>query len=507
MDKDLLAQQEVRDLCTVAAEAQAQFASFTQEEVDHVCEAMVKAGFKASARLAESAVADTGMGRVEDKILKNEFATRDLWDDIKDLKTVGVIETDRRRKVTTIAEPMGVIAAIIPTTNPTSTVMYKAIIAVKSRNALIASPHPTAGRCTIEALKVLADASVRAGAPQGLLACIGFPSIAAANALMNNEQVAIILSTGGSAIVRAAHSTGKPAIGVGPGNVPAYIDKSADVSRAVHNIMLGKSFDWGVICSSEQAMIVDRAVEKRVEEAIRQRPIYWVKGAERDQLEKLMVYPNGKLNTQIVGQSPRKIAQMAGFTVPEDTLVLLVKQDGVGKEFPLSREKLSPVLAYYTVNGAREGIDIAMKIISYGGVGHTASVHATDRDVIDEYARRIQAFRVIVNSPATHGSVGYTTGLQKGMTLGCGTWGGAITGDNISALHLINKKRVAEELVPADADATGHDGLSRRGAYSKYDDLSLPKPGNGSRIGSSDEAVSPDDVERIAREFAEGLKT
>ena len=500
MDQDLVSRQEVRDLCKKATEAQKLFSRASQSEVDTICEAMARAGYKAARKLAELAVANTGMGKVEDKITKNEFASRDLWEIYRDFKTVGPIEIDRRGKHTIIAEPMGLVAAIIPTTNPTSTAIYKSIVSVKSRNAVIASPHPHAGECTIEAMRIMADAAEKAGAPEGLIGCVAHPSIRAAKELMEHPLVHIILSTGGRAIVRAAHSTGKPAIGVGPGNVPAFIERSANIEKAVHDIITGKSFDWGVICSSEQAMIVDRSIEKRVLAAIKNEPVYWVRGEQRTMLENHMVADDGSLNTAIVGQAPVKIAAAAGFDVPESTQVLLVEQDGVGKEFKLSREKLSPVLAYYTVGSSEEGISLAEKIVEYGGVGHTSVIHSSDKHVIHEFASRIRTFRVLVNTPSPHGSVGYSTNLDPGLTLGCGTWGGTITGDNITPLHLINRKHLAWETTAVDGyGGMDRDFTSRRGNYSKYDDVSLPT-GTVQRA-ATDKELDLDKVEQLARDF------
>ncbi len=501
MDHDLVSRQEVRDLCNEGTKAQRLFARASQAEVDAICEAMSRAGYKAARKLAEMAVADTGMGKVQDKIIKNEFASRDLWEVYRDYKTVGQIETDRRGKHTVIAEPMGLVAAIIPTTNPTSTAIYKSIVSVKSRNAVIASPHPNAGECTLAAMRIMALAAEQAGAPKGLIGCVAHPSIRAAKELMEHPLVHIILATGGKAIVRAAHSTGKPAIGVGPGNVPAFIERTANIEKAVHDIVIGKSFDWGVICSSEQAMIVDRSIEKRVLSALKQEPVYWVKGDQLTMLENYMVAADGSLNTAVVGQAPVKIAAAAGFDVPESTQVLLVEQGGVGQEFKLSREKLSPVLAYYTVGTTEEGITLAEKIVEYGGIGHTSVIHSTNEQVVAEYAARMRTFRVLVNTPAPHGSVGYSTNMDPGLTLGCGTWGGTITGDNITPLHLINRKHLAWETTPVAG--TNGDFISKRGNYSKYDDDSLPTGSQGRQAGN--EPVDLDEVEQLARDFAASL--
>ncbi len=509
MDRDLRGMQEVRDLCSAAAKAQRLFAGASQQQVDDICAAMARAGFRASRQLAELAVKDTGMGKVEDKVTKNEFSTRDLWESIGDLKTVGEISRDRRKKVTVLAEPMGVVAGIIPTTNPTSTAMYKAIIAVKSRNALVASPHPNAGGCTLEAIRIVAAAAVKAGAPEGLVSCISLPSREAAQALMRDPRVSIILSTGGSAIVRAAHSSGKPAYGVGPGNVPAFIERSADIRKAVRDIILGKSFDYGLICSAENAMIVERPVERRVRDALKDEQVAWVTGAERSQLEQFMVHPDGTLNTTIVGKPASHIAEMAGFKVPKTTVVLLVEQAGVGHEHPLSREKLSPVLAYYTVAGADEGISLAEQLVNYGGVGHTAVIHSSDEEVVNQFARRVRAFRILVNTPAPHGSVGYTTGLAPAMTLGSGTWGGAITGDNISALHLINRKRVGWELETLGPGGVKVASGTRRGSYTRFDDDELPSRGAVRAEAApavEDQGIDSQELDRVAESFTRDLQ-
>ncbi len=505
MDKDLQSQQEVRDLVRQAVASQARFAAASQKEVDAVCQAMVNAGLQASRKLAEMAVQETGMGRADDKMIKHELSTRVLWDSYRDMQTVGIIDYDRRRKVTTIAEPMGVIAAIIPTTNPTSTAMYKAILCVKARNAMVASPHPNAAKCTFEALRIMAEAAVDAGAPEGLISCLSMPSISAAGALMKHPDIALIFSTGGSAIVRAAHSSGKPAIGVGPGNVPAFIERSADVRQAVKDIIRGKSFDWGVVCSSEQAMIVDRAIERKVLDYLADEKIYWVRAAEREQLQRHMVYPDGRLNTAVVGRSPHKIAAEAGFEVPEATRVLMVAQEGVGPQHPLSREKLSPVLAYYTVNGAEEGIALSAKLVEYGGVGHTAAIHSRDEAVVQRFGERVRAFRILVNTPAPHGSVGYTTGLDPAMTLGSGTWGGAITGDNITPLHLINRKRISWALRPAEDGGSG-EFHSKRGHYSRFDEAPQGKSKETPAQEVGPEELSPADASALAEAFSRQLE-
>jgi acetaldehyde dehydrogenase (acetylating) len=509
MDKDLIARQEVRDLCQKAEDAQRLFADAKQEEVDQICAAMAKAGFRASRRLADLALAATKMGNVEDKTLKNEFSTRDLWDFIKDMKTVGIIDHDRRKKITIIAEPMGVIAGIIPTTNPTSTAMYKAIISVKSRNGLVASPHPYARKPTQEAIHVMAEAAVRAGAPEGLISCISLPSTAAARDLMSNPVINLILSTGGTSIVRAAHSTGKPAYGVGPGNAPAFIETTADVRKAVRDIVIGKSFDNGLICSAENAMIVDRAIEKRALDALKEEPAHRVRGPEREALEKLMVREGGALNPAIIGQSAPRIAELAGLSIPGDTRILVVEQDGVGPDHPLSQEKLSPVLAYYSVNSTEEGINLAAKVVEYGGIGHTAVIHSRNEDAVNRFASRMRACRILVNTPSPHGSVGYTTGLDPAVTLGSGTWGGSITGDNITPLHLINRKRVGWETDPLGPGGVKTTAGSSRGSYSRFDDTlseSRPEMRSPDVAEGGAEELDLKEVDRIAEEFTRTLQ-
>ncbi|UCD38934.1 MAG: aldehyde dehydrogenase family protein [Fidelibacterota bacterium] len=510
MDKDLLARQEVRDFCEAAQEAQHHFSEATQAQVDQVCAAMVKAGFRASRKLADLAVTSTRMGNVEDKTLKNEFSTRDLWDFVRDMKTVGVIAQDRRHKVSVIAEPMGLIAGIIPVTNPTSTAMYKAIISVKSRNALVVSPHPFAGKCTAEAIRIMAEAAIKAGAPERLISCLSIPSNETAKELMRNPSVNLIMATGGKGIVQAAHSSGKPVIGVGPGNVPAFIEKSADVRKAVRDVIIGKKFDYGLICSAENALIVDRSIEKRVSEALREEKAAWIRGAERESLEKYMVTQAGALNPRVVGRSPQRIAAMAGFEIPEDAPVMIVEQEGVGDDYPLSREKLSPVLAYYTVGSTEEGIALAASIVDYGGKGHTAVIHSTDEDAVSQFSRRTGAFRILVNTPAPHGSVGYTTGLDPALSLGSGTWGGSITSDNITPLHLINRKRVGWETESVGPGGIKGASKSRRGSYSRYDDQPVQKqPAKSVSVDSTErtETVDLEKLDRIAEDFTRSLQT
>jgi len=444
LSSDLKSIQQARDLIETASKAQHLFKEATQEQVDRIVKAMAEAGEAHAERLARLAVDDTKMGRYEDKILKNLFGSRTLYDYIKNMKTVGVISKSLDGKVWEIAEPMGVVAALIPTTNPTSTAMYKAIIAVKSRNGIVMAPHPRAVKCTAEAAKVMSDAAEKAGAPKGLINCITEVSLDGTEEMMKHKLTNVILATGSSAMVRAAQSTGKPAYGVGSGNVPSYIDRSANVDKAVRDIITGCSFDNGNLCSSERSIIVDAPIKNQVLEALKKYKAAYLNSEDVKKLEKTVV-PGGKLNTETVGQLATKIAQMSGITVSSDTRVLVAEIKSVGKQDPLSMETLSPILSLFTVNGWEKGCQRCMEILNFGGIGHTMSLHATDEKIITEFALKKPAMRILVNTVASLGAVGFTTGLPPAMTLGCGTWGGSITADNITPLHLLNKKHVAFE--------------------------------------------------------------
>lgn len=443
LDRDLLAIQQMRDAVEQAWEAQQKLKHYTQEQIDRIVSAMAKAGEQAAVRLAEMAVRETGMGVVDHKTIKNLLATRDLYNYIKDMKTVGVIRRDEAAKVVEIAEPVGVIAALIPTTNPTSTAMYKAIIAVKARNAIVMSPHPRAIGCTCEAARVVAEAAVEAGAPEGLIQCLETVDLAATNELMRHPKVSLILATGGSAMVKAAYQSGTPALGVGPGNVPAFIERSADVPRAVSYVIAGKTFDNGTICASEQAVIADEPIAEQVMSEIRRQGGYFLSPEQVDRLSAVAFRPNGVVNPAIVGQSATRIAEMAGIDVPPGTRVLVAPLEGVGPQYPLSREKLSPILAFYTAPDWRAGCERCIELLNLGGIGHTLAIHSRNEEVIMAFAMEKPVFRIVVNTPATHGAVGVTTGLAPALTLGSGTWGGSATSDNVGPLNLINIKRLA----------------------------------------------------------------
>ena len=434
---------------TKAQKALNEFMALNQEQIDAIVKAMTLAGLDKHMELAKMAVEETGRGVYEDKITKNMFATEYVYHSIKNEKTVGVIAENDLEDYEIIAEPVGVVCGVTPVTNPTSTTMFKALISVKSRNPIIFGFHPGAQKCSAAAAKMVLDAAVAAGAPENCIQWIEYPSIEATNALMNHPGVATVLATGGSGMVKAAYSTGKPALGVGPGNVPCYIHKSADLEQAVNDLILSKTFDNGMICASEQAAIVDKAIAPKFEKLMKKYGCYF---AKPDEIKKLSDYcidsEKGAVNPVIVGKPATWIAEQAGVKVPEGTKILLAKLDGVGPEYPLSREKLSPVLAYFIVDSTEEGIDRAEEMVMFHGMGHSAVIHANDEDVIQKYAATMKASRLIVNSPSSHGAIGdiYNTNMPS-LTLGCGSYGGNSVSGNVTTVNLINQKRVAKRRV------------------------------------------------------------
>jgi acetaldehyde dehydrogenase (acetylating) len=452
MDPDLESIQQARRLVEKAAAAQKTLSGFSQEQTDAVVRACAEAAERHAEPLARLAVEETTYGVVADKTEKNRFASRNVYNAIKDLKTVGVIREDPERGVVEIGVPAGVVAAIIPCTNPTSTAVYKALIALKGRNAIVMSPHPSAVRCIRESARVLGEAAVAAGAPEGSIACLSQPTPEATEALMRHRQTAIILATGGIGLVRAAYSSGKPALGVGPGNVPAYIHSSANIAKAVADVLTGKTFDNGTICSSEQHLVVDQAIAAEAKAEAERRGAYFLDAQQAEKVARVLILPNFRVNPRMVGQSAERIAAEAGFSVPVGTRALVAPLRGIGREFPLSAEKLSPVLSFYIVKDCHEGADVCRRFLEFGGTGHTMSIHATDDNVIRELALQMPAFRLVVNSPAPHGSIGYSTGLNPAMSLGCGTPGGNITTDNIGPFNLINIKRLAYEQRPVNRE-------------------------------------------------------
>jgi acetaldehyde dehydrogenase (acetylating) len=452
-DPDLISIQEARDLVALAAAAQKKFASFSQEQVDAVVEACAAAGSAAADALARRAVSETGFGNVVDKTAKNRFASENVAQAIRAMRTVGILLEDREKRILEVASPVGVVAAVIPSTNPTSTAIYKTLISVKARNAIVLSPHPAAIRCICETATTLGRAATSAGAPDGLVQCMQHTTLAGTQELMRHPQVGVILATGGTGLVRAAYASGKPAYGVGPGNVPAFIERSADVAKAIADIFAGKTFDYGTICSSEQAIVVEDSARQMALEECRSQGGYFLSSEEAARLGALVFLPGTHApNTAIVGRPATVIAEMAGITVPTSTRVLIARlePDRVGREFPLSAEKLSPILAFYAVHDLAAGIELCQRLLRFGGLGHTCAIHSQSDAAIREFGQAVPAFRVCVNTSAVHGSIGYSTNLFPAMTLGCGAPGGNITSDNIGPQHLFNVKRIAWESRPVE---------------------------------------------------------
>ncbi|SHK09572.1 acetaldehyde dehydrogenase (acetylating) [Paramaledivibacter caminithermalis] len=445
-DKDLQSIQEVRILVKKAKKAQKEFANFSTQLIDEIVKQLSIAAMAEAENLGKLAVEETGFGIWQDKMTKNIVASQKLYEHIKDMKTIGIISEDKDRKIVEIGTPVGVIAALIPSTNPTSTVIYKTLIALKSGNAIIFSPHPSALKCILKTVKVLKEAAVRMGAPEGLISCISIPTMEGTNELMKHEDVSMILATGGTAMVKAAYSSGTPALGVGPGNVPAYIERSADVKKAVSKILASKTFDNGTVCASEQAIVTEKCISDYVKNELRKQGGYFLTGEEIDKVVRIMETPNGGMNPRIVGKSAKDIAAMAGITIPEGTKVLICEEKGVGKEYPFSKEKLTQLLAFYTVEDWTEGCELCYKLLENGGMGHTLAIHSNNEEVIRQFALKKPVSRLLVNTPSTQGAIGLSTGLTPALTLGCGAVGGSATSDNVGPEHLINIRRMAYEV-------------------------------------------------------------
>jgi acetaldehyde dehydrogenase (acetylating) len=444
IDKDLLSMQEVRELVEAAKRAQRELAEMDQARVDRIVHAIADAGVRNARRLAQMANEDTGFGIVDDKVIKNVFASRGVYEHIKDMKTIGEIERDQEKGLCVLAVPMGVIAGLLPSTNPTSTALYKAEIAIKAGNAIVFSPHPAALRCSLETVKVIRQAIAEAGGNEDLVSCITIPTMEATDNLMRHRDVAMILATGGSAMVRAAYSSGTPAIGVGPGNGPAYLEKSCNLKLAVKRIMDSKTFDNGTICASEQSIICDEDMVEAVRQEMEAQGAYFLDDSERAQLGHFILRANGTMNPQIVGRSVKVIAELAGLDrVPASARVLVAKEDGVGRGHPYSNEKLAPILGFYTGKDYKDVCDKVCEILHYEGAGHTFSMHTRDDAMVDYFAKRVPASRIMVNTPSALGGIGGTTSLQPALTLGCGAIGGSATSENVGPMHLMNKRYVA----------------------------------------------------------------
>ena len=441
LDKDLQARQEARDLCKQAELAQRELFFFSQEKLNTITEAVAKAFEAAAPELAQMAVEETGFGNVEDKIIKNRFASRTVLEAISSMKTVGILKEDNG--LWKVGVPVGVIAAIVPSTNPTSTVCYKAMIALKSGNSIIFSPHPKALACTLRAARIVAEAAEKAGAPKGSVSCLTVPSLDGCRELMSAEAVRLILATGGPAMVKAAYSSGKPAIGVGAGNGPAYLHPSCDLRDALQKILHSKTFDNGTVCASEQSIIVEKALEKQAEEAAKAMGYYFMNEQEAKALGAILFRPGGALNPDIVGKSAQVLAEKAGFSVPQSVKILVAREQDVGSKYPYSHEKLCPVLAWFTVENAEAAKTLAIKVLCHEGAGHTFSIHANDKEVVRRFCREIPVSRFLVNAPAAQGGIGAATGLFPALTLGCGAVGGSSSSNNISPMDLVNIRKVA----------------------------------------------------------------
>ena len=456
LSKDLMARQEARNLCEQALKAQQILSQMSQEQLDAICKAVAESFQKEAATLAKQAVAETGFGNEEDKTEKNRFASKAVYEAIKDRKCVGVLKEDAREKLWEVGVPVGVIGAIVPSTNPTSTVCYKALIALKSGNAIVFSPHPKAINCTLHAVQVVAQAARQAGAPEGTVSCLTAGAMAGCQELMAAPQVSLLLATGGPAMVRACYSSGKPAIGVGAGNGPAYIHPSADIPHALSCIAKSKNFDYGTICASEQSIIVEKSLEKAVLEEGRRQGFYLMKEEEAAALAKLLFKPNGTLSPDVVGKPAGRLAQMAGFCVPHGTKILMARERQAGPTSPYSMEKLCPVLAFFVMENEDAVLAKCVEVLRHEGSGHTFSIHTKDEKVVRKFALQIPVSRFLVNTPSALGGIGASTNLFPALTLGCGAVGGSSTSNNVSPMDLINVRRVAwgkdEETVSPEED-------------------------------------------------------
>ena len=440
-DLDLRSIQEARDLARKGAAAAKQMAGYTSEQIDRILKSMVEAAREHAACLGKMAVEETGFGKALDKAYKNHAASVLLYEDIKDMKTVGIISEDPEKKILEVAAPAGLIMGIVPSTNPTSTVIYKSMIAIKAGNAIVFSPHPSAAKCTLKAAEVMREAAIKAGAPEGVIGCVSMPTMAATNELMHCKEVALIIATGGPGMVKAAYSAGKPAIGVGAGNSPAYIERSADVKAAVDAIMASKTFDNGTICASEQSIICETCNRQQVVDELKRQGAYFMTREETEKVCRLLFKNGHAMNAKFVGRTPDVIAQAAGISIPMGTRVLIGEQDGVGEGYPLSYEKLTTVLAFYTVEDWKQACELSMQLLQ-NGIGHTMSLHTQNEDIVRKFAVK-PASRILVNTGGSMGGTGISTGLNVAFTLGCGTCGGSSVSENVSPLNLINVRKVA----------------------------------------------------------------
>lgn len=519
-DGDLRSIQEVRSKVESAHQASLAFAGFSQEQVDAIVARMAATARAHAEPLARMAVEETGYGNVRDKIAKNLLNSDLLHQKIAPLKTIGLLGEKPDLGITEIAVPVGVVAAVLPTTNPTSTAFFKCLIAVKAGNAIVISPHPRARRCTCESVRLLKEAAEAAGAPEGLVQCVDEATIAGTNELMRHKRVGIILSTGGAGIVKAAYSSGKPALGVGAGNVPVLLDDSADIDAAVASIVDGKSFDFGTVCSSEQTLVVNKRHRDRVWSALKANGAHVCDDSQRQALGAKLFTPEFRIQADCVGQSPQRLGELAGFEVSDAARILALEIQGVGREHPLSAEKLSPVLSVYFVDSFEEAVDACVAILNFGGRGHTCVIYSQDDERILAYGRRAPAFRVLVNTSAPQGSTGITTGVFPSMTLGCGAIAGNSTGDNIGPMHLLHVKRIAryirspqEAFVSEEAkryfaavDSSGDFAAANKGPTESGDvaarvDRYLAQRGNGGAVAQPSSSTQDSAVATVVDRF------
>lgn len=471
LDKDLVSIQEVRNLLKTAYQAQQQLSTLNQTQIDRIVKAIADAGYAHAERLAKMANEETGFGLWQDKVIKNIFGSKVIYEAIKDEKTIGILAEDKANKTIDIGVPVGVIAGIVPSTNPTSTVMYKAQIALKGGNAIVFSPHPGAKNATLEAVKVISEAAEKAGMPKGAIGIITVPTMQATEELMKSHYTRLILATGGPAMVKSAYSSGTPAIGVGAGNGPAYIDKSADIHLAVKRILDSKTFDNGTICASEQSIIIEKCMEEKVTAELKAQGAYMLNAEESDKLAHFILRPNGSMNPAIVGKSVEHIAKLAGLTnVPASSRVLVARECKVGHAAPYSREKLAPILAFYVEDSVEAVLEKCIEILHFEGSGHTFCMHANDEELVKRFSIRVPASRILINTPGALGGIGATTNLFPALTLGCGAVGGSSSSNNIGPLDVINIKRVAygtKELEEIRQEAPSGSGCCNKGDYSE----------------------------------------
>lgn len=470
-DKDLLSVQEVRNLIKRSNTAQKALSKMSQEQIDTIVKAVANAGVAHANRLAKLAVEETGFGIWEDKVIKNLFGSQVVYEHIKDLKTIGILNEDTVKKVIEVGVPVGVIAGLIPSTNPTSTVLYKSLISIKAGNSIIFSPHPNAKKCILETIKIIREAITSASGPEDIVTCMEMPTIQGTNELMKHKDVQLILATGGSAMVKAAYSSGTPAIGVGSGNGPAYIDKSADLQNAVKRIFDSATFDNGTICASEQSVVVERCMKERVIAEFKKQGAYFLNPEEKEKVGRFIMRENGSMNPQIVGKSVQHIANLAKITVPAGARLLIAEETEVGYKVAFSREKLAPILGFYTADSMEKACDLCVEILLHEGAGHTCIIHAQDEEVIRYFGVRQPVSRFLVNTPAALGGIGGTTNLVPALTLGCGAVGNNSTSDNVGPMNLINIRRIAYGVRELEALRPHQASCNTQGGFGANDDL------------------------------------